>query len=585
MAQTSFALMTTVGRNKEAAAIANATAITITHIAIGDGATVPSGGETALYHEVVRKTVVDHGVVVGASNVAYFDAFLSAAEGPYTIREAGLIDEDGDLIAIAHYDPAINKPTPDSGQTVEGTVRIEVAFTSLANVNIVIDDTMKVALQRLTVTPWIPIKSITTTTPPASPAVGDTYAIPAGATGAWAGHAQKIAEYTPGGWSIINTPNGHGAGLVDGRVYEKVAGTYVEKLALDTQSGKWTYVAAGGTANALTAALTPAPSANTAGMVVRVKTAATNTGAATLNVNGLGALPIVTLKGVAIEAGDLPADSVMTYVCTGTQWMLAGAAYSEFRQRLKADLDLYCRPDGNDNNDGLTNTAGGAFRHPQAALNAIQTKYDVAGRAVNIYLADGSYNGFAQQGYSGASVNLIGNVTTPANVTVNGAGHASGNPVGLYYGAQLNVRGIAFTGPGRVYVQSGAAIGFNGNCRLNNGTGGVPKITCDINSLVYVGPSVTLNAASGNAAALIAVSSSSSLITYNTTFIDAGSLTYSDAVVVVIGSSATIVGTWAGSPTGKRYRVSAGLIFTNGAGASYIPGTVAGTSDESWMYQ
>ena len=55
MPQTSFALMTNLGRAKEAAAIANATTIEITHIAIGDGSTVPSGGETELYNEVAAR--------------------------------------------------------------------------------------------------------------------------------------------------------------------------------------------------------------------------------------------------------------------------------------------------------------------------------------------------------------------------------------------------------------------------------------------------------------------------------------------------------------------------------------------------
>lgn len=137
MFQTSFALMTNLGRAKEAAAFANSTTVEITHIAIGDGATVPSGGETVLYHRVALKTISDHGTVVGAENVAYFDCFLEAAEGPYTIREADIYDVDGDLIAIAHYDPPINKPVPASdGQTVEGTVRLEVAFSNVANITI-----------------------------------------------------------------------------------------------------------------------------------------------------------------------------------------------------------------------------------------------------------------------------------------------------------------------------------------------------------------------------------------------------------------------------------------------------------------
>jgi len=228
MAQTSFALMTTLGRAKEAAALANATTIEITHIAIGDGATVPSGGETALYHELVRKTISGHGTVVGASNTAYFDIFLAADDGPYTIREAGLIDSAGDLIAIAHYDPPISKPVPASGQTVEGTVRLEVAFSDIASIVIKVDPAMKVALQRLTRLPWVPVLSMTTAAPPASPAVGDTYVIAADPTGAWAGQAGKLAEYTVAGWAIIAPPNGHGISLPDGRIFIRLAGAYVE---------------------------------------------------------------------------------------------------------------------------------------------------------------------------------------------------------------------------------------------------------------------------------------------------------------------------------------------------------------------
>lgn len=237
MAQTSFALMTSLGRAREAAALADAGTIEITHIAIGDGATVPSGGETALYNEVDRKTISAHGTVVGASNVAYFDAFLAADDGPYTIREAGLYDSEGDLIAIAHYDPPISKPVPASGQTVEGTVRLEVAFSDVANVTIRVDPAMKVALQRLTRLPWVPVVSMALAAPPAAPAVGDTYVVAAGATGAWAGQAGKLAEYTVAGWAIVDPPNGHGVSLPDGRVFVRLAGAYAELLASETVAG------------------------------------------------------------------------------------------------------------------------------------------------------------------------------------------------------------------------------------------------------------------------------------------------------------------------------------------------------------
>ncbi|UZD70818.1 phage tail protein [Brucella sp. JSBI001] len=326
MAQNSFALMTNLGRAKEAAALANGTAIVITHIAIGDGTTVPSGGETALYHEVSRKAISGHGTVAGASNVAYFDIFLAAAEGPYTIREAGLYDDAGDLIAIARYDPPINKPVPASGQTVEGTVRLEVAFSNIASVTIVVDPAFTVPLQRLSRLPWIPVLSMSVTAPPATPAIGDAFLVPTGSTGSWAGQSGKIAEFTAAGWGIITPPDGHGVSLPDGRVFEKIGGAYVEKLALDAQSGKWNYAAVGGTATALTVNLTPAPLAYVAGMVVNVLMSSDCQGPSTLSVNGLPAKSIVRAYDQApVKSKDWRTGALSSFVYDGTRFQFLAA--------------------------------------------------------------------------------------------------------------------------------------------------------------------------------------------------------------------------------------------------------------------
>lgn len=40
------------------------------------------------------------------------------------------------------------------------------------------------------------------TTPPGSPANGDTYIVPSGATGVWSGHTNKIAHYYGGAWTF-----------------------------------------------------------------------------------------------------------------------------------------------------------------------------------------------------------------------------------------------------------------------------------------------------------------------------------------------------------------------------------------------
>lgn len=341
MPQTSFALMTTLGRAKEAAALANATKITITEIAIGDGPTVPSGGETALYHEVARKTISGHGTVVGADNVAYFDCYLAAGDGPYTIREAGLYDDAGDLIAIAHYDPPISKPVPESGQTVDATVRLEVAFSNVASIVIVIDPAMKVALQRLSRLPWIPIIELARNNPPETPLIGDVYTTGDNPTGAWAGQVGKVVEYTIAGWAILAPPNGHGVGLPDGRVFIRTNGSYVEKIAIDVQSGKWLYGVDTGAANALVVALTPRLRAYTAGLLAHIKVNNKNTVTApTINIDGLGVKTITYGDGSSLQVGDLVAGDVVSLTYDGAKFILGPSRTSALnaqRSQVVAD--------------------------------------------------------------------------------------------------------------------------------------------------------------------------------------------------------------------------------------------------------
>ncbi|MBF9049880.1 hypothetical protein GTA62_13095 [Roseobacter sp. HKCCD9010] len=131
----SYAMLTSVGRNKEAAALANASALNIAEIAWGDGERIPAGGEIALENEQGRKPVSAQGVTEGALNTAFFEVLLAENEGPFVIREAGLFDADGDMIAVAMYDPPVNKPL----NTVSAHLRINVVFSDLENLIIRVD--------------------------------------------------------------------------------------------------------------------------------------------------------------------------------------------------------------------------------------------------------------------------------------------------------------------------------------------------------------------------------------------------------------------------------------------------------------
>lgn len=106
-----------------------------------------------------------------------------------------------------------------------------------------------------------------------------------------------------------------------------VAGTDAAKAATSqgvakaVQSGGYSYAADSGAANTIAITLTPAPAAYTAGLAVEVKMNATNTGATTINVNGLGAKS-VQFGGVALVAGQLVAGQVYCFIYDGTNFQL-----------------------------------------------------------------------------------------------------------------------------------------------------------------------------------------------------------------------------------------------------------------------
>jgi hypothetical protein len=78
----------------------------------------------------------------------------------------------------------------------------------------------------------------------------------------------------------------------------------------------------GGTNNAKTVSLSPAPTAYTAGMMVVFKAGSNNTGACTIDVNSIGAKSILTPTGGALASGDITSGGVYIVVYDGTNFYL-----------------------------------------------------------------------------------------------------------------------------------------------------------------------------------------------------------------------------------------------------------------------
>jgi hypothetical protein len=106
---------------------------------------------------------------------------------------------------------------------------------------------------------------------------------------------------------------------------------------------------------------------------------------------------------------------------TGTGTLIFSSAV---RERLSADRAYYVRTDGSDSNDGLTNSAGGAFLTFQKAVDNLADKIDGNGKIVTINAGAGTYTagaitckGFV--GFNGpGGVKILGQAQTTATVTI-----------------------------------------------------------------------------------------------------------------------------------------------------------------------
>ncbi|MFZ0576877.1 MAG: hypothetical protein WAM41_05145 [Psychrobacillus psychrotolerans] len=96
----------------------------------------------------------------------------------------------------------------------------------------------------------------------------------------------------------------------------------VTHLTNDTNHVK--YAADTGTANAKVVTINPAPTSYLEGTAVSFKNATQNTGAATININGLGAKPILKSNGNPLTSGALKANSIYTVRYNGTSFILQG---------------------------------------------------------------------------------------------------------------------------------------------------------------------------------------------------------------------------------------------------------------------
>lgn len=228
-----FAIPTLAGQAALAAALNDEEPIVIAEMVVGDGngsATTPLETQTGLVNLRATVPITSH---VRNGNVTTFDAILDENVGPFTIREAGLLDDDGVLLFVASV-PATEKMTAAQNVYDQLTLGMIVVISDTAQVTLQPPAGTLVSIADMIRAPFITVDSATVTAPPGSPADGATYLVPAGATGAWAGSAQNLTQWNGSAWVFKPAPTTHLIGVADSGGYLRRTASGWERVFLPT---------------------------------------------------------------------------------------------------------------------------------------------------------------------------------------------------------------------------------------------------------------------------------------------------------------------------------------------------------------
>ena len=147
MAQNYFGIVTRTGHGLIAAALAGGTAVRLTHVALGDGGgapVAPAEDMAALVNEVHRAPINTLTQDADEPALMWAEVVLPANVGGWYIREAGILDEAGNLVAVAST-PESYKPELAEGSASEFVLKLPLVLTNTETVTIKIDPTVVLA--------------------------------------------------------------------------------------------------------------------------------------------------------------------------------------------------------------------------------------------------------------------------------------------------------------------------------------------------------------------------------------------------------------------------------------------------------
>lgn len=133
------AIITTAGAAKIAAASAGGTQLKITRMAVGDGngsLPTPNPAQTKLINEKYRATLNGLTIDKALKNHIVAELIVPASVGGFWLREMGLYDDFGTLIAVANMAESY-KPKLEEGSGRTQTLRMLLIVSSAAAISVI----------------------------------------------------------------------------------------------------------------------------------------------------------------------------------------------------------------------------------------------------------------------------------------------------------------------------------------------------------------------------------------------------------------------------------------------------------------
>jgi len=150
MTQKFYAIVTNLGAAKIANAVSLGTKLNITQMAVGDGGgtlPTPNASQTKLVNEVRRAALNSLTVDENNSSQIIAEQVIPETEGGFWIREMGLFDADGTLIAVRNT-AETSKPQLQEGSGRTQRLRMMIIVSSIDAVTLRVDPAVVLATRQ-----------------------------------------------------------------------------------------------------------------------------------------------------------------------------------------------------------------------------------------------------------------------------------------------------------------------------------------------------------------------------------------------------------------------------------------------------